>query len=114
MLIIRRELIEVLSRAALRRFERELLADLKTCYPAKFGQLGEPAVLLAVRDAIKRAPSYGITSEKDVATMAELDLIAGAPFERQKGYYWTLGVLRDTKLTPSGRLAVIMSRMPAE
>jgi hypothetical protein len=47
--------------------------------------------------------------------MAKLrDLIAGAPFERQKGYDWTLGVLRDTKLTPGGRLAVIMSRMPAE
>ena len=114
MLIIRREQIEVLSRAAVRRFERGLLVDLKRCHPADFGRLGEPAVLQLIRDVIRRAPQYGITADRDVATMAELDLILGAPFERQNGLDWSAPLLRDLKITPSGRLAVIMARLPAE
>jgi hypothetical protein len=114
MLIIRREQMEALSRASMKRFEKDLVADLRRAHPADFGRLGEPAVLQLVRGAVKRGALYGITAERDIATMAELDLILGAPFEQQKGYDWAHLLLRNVSITPTGRLAVIMARLPAE
>jgi hypothetical protein len=114
MLIIRREQMEAFSRASMRYFEKRLLADLRRARPAEFGRHGEPAVLQLIRDAVKRGASYGVVAERDVATLAELDLCLGAPFERQRGCEWCLTLLRNTTLTPSGRLAVILARLPAD
>lgn len=105
--------MEAFSRAMLNRFERELLADLKIHYAADYERVGEAGVLQLIRQANHRGMTYGIVAERDIATIAELDLSLGAPFERQKGCEWAGAVLRDSNITPAGRLALILARLPA-
>lgn len=112
MLIIRREQMEVFRRAAAQRFERELLGDLRRGYPERFHEMGEEGVLLLIRETEKRGAVHGIVAERDLATLAELDLVYGAPFERHKGCEWAGALLRDQSLTPSARLALILDRIP--
>ncbi|HRE07004.1 MAG TPA: hypothetical protein PKX00_15430 [Opitutaceae bacterium] len=113
MLIIRQEQMDTLSRAAVHRFERALLEDLRKNYPAESELKGDAGVLALIREASKRGESLGIVAECDIATLAELDLSLGAPFERQKGNEWAVAILRDKSISPAGRLALILARLPA-
>ena len=76
--------------------------------------MGDEGLIKLVRDAEKRGANYGITSEQDIATLAELDLSLGAPFERQKHCEWAMALLADKTLSPGGRLALIMDRLPEQ
>jgi hypothetical protein len=54
-------------------------------------------------------------AENDVATVAELDLKFGQPFERQKGQEWAASILQDPSIIPGARVALILSRLsPAD
>jgi hypothetical protein len=110
MLIIRREQMEVFSRAAVQRFERELVGELRTAYPERLAAMGEPGVMHLVREAVKRMAVHGITAEQDVANIAELDLRLGQPFERQKGQEWAASILQDQSIVPGARVALILNR----
>ena len=112
MLIIRREQVEAFRRAAAQRFERDLAADLRRNYPAPSSRIDDEGMIRLIRDAEKRGASYGITTERDIATLAELDFNFGAPFERQKSCEWAVPLLADQSLTPGSRLALIMDRLP--
>lgn len=114
MLIIRREQVEAFRRAAAQRFEHDLVADLRRNYPGPSVRVGDEGLIKLIRDAEKRGAIYGITSEQDIATLAELDLSFGAPFERQKHCEWAVPLLADKSLSPGGRLALIMDRLPEQ
>jgi hypothetical protein len=110
MLIIRREQVEVFRRAAVQRFERDLVADLWRAHPTRYAEFGDNAVLKLVREAVRRLAVYGIADEDDVANLAELDFTLGQPFERQKGQEWAGEILRDQTIIPGARVALILAR----
>src|SRR5215207_10141578 len=110
MLIIRREQMEIFSRAAVDRFERDLMAELRERYPARYAELGDAAVLQFVRGAERRLAVHSITAEDDVAKLAELDFNLGKAYESAKGHEWAAAILQDPSIIPTARVTLILAR----
>ena len=86
MLYIRRQQIEVFERAALRRFEDEMVAHSKEFSPRLCEVIGEEQLRVALRQAMNRAGTYGFTYRGSIRLFIELMFLCGSDFDNDPQY----------------------------
>jgi hypothetical protein len=93
MLKIRPEQIAVFSEAEVRKFEDWTLAHVKRFFPRQYATAGEAEIRRRIRDGIKRAAAYGITSKRDVCKFIDVMIMAGPEFESDSRFPWAKEIL---------------------
>ncbi len=86
MLKIRPEQLEEFEDEALRRFEDEMVVHSQEFTPRLCEALGEEQLRVALRQAIKRAQSYGFTNRGPIRLYIELMFLCGSDFDTDPQY----------------------------
>lgn len=95
MLTIRPEQDEAFRRAALQRFEDDMVGHLRKFAPKLCEIRGEPVVRQVIRLGIERAGQYGFTNRGPVRFYIELMFTLGCDFDTDVQYPWVPQTLRD-------------------
>lgn len=97
MLLIRREQMEAFQKAALTRFECQMVAHLQEFAPTHCEALTNSGVLEVVRLGINRASKYGLTHRGPVRLHIELMFLMGSYFDIDPQLQWVAAALNDPK-----------------
>lgn len=81
MLQIRPEQLAVLDAEVAGRFERQIVAQLRTFFPFQCANLGADGVYDAVRLGIERAKTWGFATEGDITKYVNLMFTFGRDFD---------------------------------
>ena len=86
MLKIRPTQMIVFEKASLRRFEDEMVVHSKEFTPRLYEVLGEEQLRVALRQAMKRADTYGFTNRGPIRLYIELMFLYGSDFDTDPQY----------------------------
>ncbi len=107
-MIIRSGQMEVLSDDAHRKFERQLVEELRRFAPWHAEILGADGLLKCVRYAEKHAEPYGFTNRGPIRLYLQSMFLLGSDFDTDPTLPWAAQVLNDSSIhdqtTRSGRL----------
>lgn len=92
-LTIRAEQLDEYSRREVRKFEDWVGEHLRKFFPQQCEAAGDPEVRRLIRDGIRRAAGYRITSQRDVCKFIDLTMLAGENFESDPRLPWALEIL---------------------
>jgi hypothetical protein len=95
MLSIRPDQLAEFEHRAMRRFEERVLAHLREHFPKEMEALDPEAAQSLVRDALHRARHYGLESESELASFADLSVALGPGFDTDPRYPWAAEILND-------------------
>ena len=95
MLVIRSEQIKVFSNTMLRSFEERMLTHILKCFPKKYNALGQEAVVKLIHQGIKRAETYNIHTERNVAEFIDLMIVFGSDFDTDDAYPAAKKILKN-------------------
>jgi hypothetical protein len=113
MLTLRQKQLDALNAWARAAFETRLAADLRTSLPDDAAPYDDPALRTLVDEAIDRARTYGLTSERDVALFCDLTLVLGPGFDTARP--WAAEILRDPYIIdPNLRMDLLHARAMAK
>lgn len=98
MITIRQSQITAFSSEALRVFEEAVLRSLYQRLPQHLASIGEHDARTAIREGVRKAASYGIVLEVDVAKFIELLFMFGPDFDKNPAYARLHEVLNDPGL----------------
>jgi hypothetical protein len=101
MLLMRKEQIEVLKRAAREQSARDITATLCEDYPIHCQVAGRPAMRSLVGESIERAAALGLDKMGEVQTYAELSLMLGHDFENDPQIPWAGDTLNKQDEIPA-------------
>lgn len=111
MLTIRREQMDAFEAAAVRDFERRMLAHVKEHLPKHHAVLGEEILRRVIRYGIGRAEAHGFTAESDVCLYITLMLMLGSRFDEDPQLPWAEEILQDKSLSdPEPRIGQLHDR----
>ena len=106
MLSIREEQMAAFSEVAAQKFEDQMLAHLKRCFPDELDSLGESKPRELIQHGVKRAASYGIRGQRDVCKYIDLMIDLGCDFDNDPQLIWASQILRNRELVdPTKRIA---------
>jgi len=105
MLTIRREQMEALEAAAVRDFERRMLAHLRQFFPKHLAVLGEPTLRAVIRFGVGRGSIHGFTTEHDLCLYVDLMLLLGSLFDEDPQLPWADAILHDAGIPDSAERA---------
>lgn len=111
MLVISKHQLASLGDAVTKRFEDRVMKMLNDYLPDLVAPIDPSALQNAVRQGIKLAPSYEMTSEKDVARLILLSLVLGMYPELRALQRWAVATLNDASMQPRARLQTIFDRV---
>ena len=86
MLVIRAEQMKVFERAALERFEDEMVVHSKEFTPRLCEVIGDEQLRVALRQAMERADTYGFTYRGPIRLYIELMFLCGSDFDTDPQY----------------------------
>ncbi len=92
-MLIRDEQMRMFAEVELRKFERQMTADLVRRYPARTRAAGPAAVAALVRHGVARAAAYGIRAKPDVALYLGFCMRFGPDFDRDPRLPWAARIL---------------------
>lgn len=98
MLIIRAAQLKAFEEAALRRFEKEMVAHLRQLAPQHCNAVGEEGLYQVVRTGFKRATNYGLTNRGPVRFYLDLMMMLGSDFDTDPQYPWAAALLKDSAI----------------
>jgi hypothetical protein len=93
MLIIRKEQIQAFEKAAMDRFEEEMVAHCKQYSTRLCEVIPPPQIHLSVQSAIESCSKYGFTNRGPIRLFIELTLLFGNDFDTDPQYAWSKGIL---------------------
>ena len=114
MLKMRKEHIAAFEAQAVASFATRVVAHLKAVWPLECAELGDAAVLEAVRNGIDRAAAQGMVSEFDVVRFIDLMFILARDFETSPLAMWTRPIFADRKFVAGERMDRLYQRMEEE
>ena len=97
---IRAQQMDELKRAALRRFEDEMVQHMKEFSPRHCEVIGEPGVREVIRLGMQRAREHGLTNRGAVRFYIEMMFMFGSDFDTDPQYPWAAEAL-DAERTPN-------------
>jgi hypothetical protein len=106
MLRIQKEQMAVLSRVALEDFIERMREHLRAEQPRKSAALRDEELDALTREALARAPRYGLESEYDVCRFTELLFTLGPTFDASPG---AQEALMNPDLHPDDKLATVLA-----
>jgi hypothetical protein len=98
MLVIRKEQMEVFEQAALRNFEKRLVAHIQQYAPQQSEIMGVSGVEAFVRLGRERANGYGFTNQGPIHFYLELMVLLGSDFDTDPQYPWIREILLNEKI----------------
>jgi hypothetical protein len=98
MLRIRKEQIDELAKAALRRFEDDMVVHLRKFFAEECESLGEGGTRQVIRYAIEHAADYDIVSQRDVCIYTDVMFAFGRDFDYDPKLPWAAQILNDKSL----------------
>lgn len=97
MLVIRREQYGVFERAAMHRFEDEMVAHSRQFSPILCRVLGDAQLRVAIHGALSRATDYQFTLRGPLQLFVEMTLLCGSAFDTDPQYPGWAGMLRSSE-----------------
>jgi hypothetical protein len=97
MLVIRQDQMHVFKRAALKKFEDELVEHLKTFAPKLFEIRGKECIRKTVQMGMQRAREYGFTYRGPIRFYLEAMFSLGSDFDTDPQMPWALELLTTTE-----------------
>lgn len=110
MLTIDSETIQTLRDAAVRRYEQDLVAHVRTFFPNHYRLAGTDGVASLAQLAITRARSCGITSERGVCLFLNTMLLLGSFFNQDPQFRWVASILTGGHAEADYRAATLAER----
>lgn len=98
MLSIREGQMAVFSKIAAQKFEDQMVAHFKRCFPRELDSLGEPKARELIQRGVTRAASYGIRGQRDACKYIDLMIALGSDFDRDPNLSWASQILSDRGL----------------
>ena len=83
------------------RFEDEMVEYFKREYAGDVKRIGEPGMRSLIQDGIRKAETYKITAEADVARYLQFRVAIAPDFDTTD---WAAPLLADERLTPARKL----------
>src|SRR5262245_7245113 len=87
--------MEAFAKQQGQRFEDEMLAQLRKQFPRESNQFSEMELRQFIQSGIRRAESFNIVLEPDVAHYLELTMVFAPDFEDQAKTAWAQAILLD-------------------
>ena len=112
MLRIRKEQIEVLERDRLARFQVRVLAHVRKIFPDDAQRLGDEEVQRIITEGVKKAATYGVTSERSVTLFIDVMFGVDRDFDQTKSMSWAIDILKDPRLHDSAKMTLIYEQLP--
>ncbi len=84
---------------------------LRRVFPDRCESLGDAAVARLIQEGIRKASTYHITSERDVALFIDLMVGIAPDFDQQPDMVWGRNILEDKTLTPGDKMDLIFSHL---
>lgn len=102
-MFIRKEQMEILSKASMEKFVKNMVKHLRTNFPKQLEKQGisEKDLESMVWSGMSSAKSYGITSEIGIEQYLECMVILCPDFDINQNYAWAGEILRNKNLTPN-------------
>lgn len=97
MLKIRRAQLEVFEQAALKKFEDDMVVHSKEFSPKLSQVLGDEQLRVAIRQAISRARTHGLTNRGPVRLFIDMMFLFGSAFDTDPQYPWAARILRSSE-----------------
>lgn len=95
MFVIKKEQYEIFSHKALDDYIKRVINHLEQAYPEKVWDKSEDELKIIIQDIIKKAISYSIITEKDVARFIDFTFEFGEGFEDKEENTWIKDILSD-------------------
>jgi len=95
---IRREQMDALDEAAMRRFEQRAIQHLKETFPKHARFRGEEGLRNTVRSGLERARQRGLASERGLLLYLELMVMLGSGFDADPQLPWASIILSDQSM----------------
>ena len=111
MFTLRNDQLEALNASIAKDFERRMVKHLAHVFPEHSESLSEDAALRLIRVGIRKASTYHITSERDVALFIDLMVGIAPDFDQQPDMIWGRKILEEKALTPGDKMDLIFSRL---
>ncbi len=93
--------MQAFSKQQAQRFESDMVAHVRKNFPNESRGLSDAELREIIQERIKKAESFNIVLEPDVAHYIELTIVLGPDFETEPATDWTQPILLDRQL--SGR-----------
>lgn len=93
MLTIRAAQMEVLGRHMAARFEAEMAAHLRACFPEAVAADSDEQLRALVRDGARRAAAHGIVAERDICGYVDLMIVLAPGFDSDPRFPWAQRIL---------------------
>jgi len=98
LLIIRKEQKKVFEEEALKKYEDEMLDNLKIFAPKLFNIRGELCFRELIRLGIKRAEQYGLTNRGPIRFYIETMISLGCDFDTDPQFPWAEKILNESNI----------------
>jgi hypothetical protein len=118
MLTIRDEQMSIFRAQARTAFETKMVRHISRCYPDEYAGLtrqgGDDRVRQFIRSAILRGARYGITTERALAGLIDLEVCYGPEFESRTEMEWAREILEDDSLEGPTKIDMLFELLPDE
>ena len=104
MFVMRQTHLEAFGEAATEGFEDRMVVHLRARFPRECEELDEEGMRRRIRDGIKRAKRYEITSERDVARFIRFMFGIRPDFDTSRKTRWAGEIVKETDVRPAERL----------
>lgn len=111
MLIIRPEQVAALERAALERFVRGRLPEMRRAWPSRCAGMSDEELFDDLRDAAQTAVQHGIGGAESLTAFLHLRMKLGFRFPEAPPFTWARQILAERTLPDHQRLARIIARI---
>jgi hypothetical protein len=111
MLTLRREQMQRLSEAMLKRFEDRMVAHLHAAFPKKLGETPEAELRTLIQSGLAKSAVYKVESEADVERYLEFMVELGPDFDSDPRLGWAGQILRRQDLWPWEKLDKIETQL---
>lgn len=94
-MVVRAKQQESMHSSAAQLFEERMVVHLQKCFPSESASLGQGGVRWMIRRGVERAPSYGITTERDTCKYIDIMMVFGRDFDVRPDLPWAAEILND-------------------
>lgn len=111
---LRKEHLAAFEAHVVNLFISRVTVHVKAVWGAECSEMGDPAVIEIVRNAVQRGSVLGLSTEFDLVRYVDLSFLLSKDFETNPLAAWTRPILADRLLAPRVKLDRLYQRMDEE
>ncbi|HEY0006582.1 MAG TPA: hypothetical protein VGB17_17505 [Pyrinomonadaceae bacterium] len=114
MITIRAGQMRAFEKAAVHNFEQRAVEYVQESFPKHFEIIGEEEIANIVREGLKRAEKYGLTTENSLLVYLHLMFMFGSHFDVDQQLSWAGAVLGDESLRDEAQRIYLLNEKAHE